>query len=84
MESFRTEEKLQLILVNQKFVQKEGARSYFVVLSLWKDLIHNDFKDKPTLHQDLTDLIEVNKLYNRTVVITFHQPTFNTENWRVK
>ncbi|VXC38396.1 hypothetical protein BACI71_30752 [Bacillus mycoides] len=33
MELFRTEEKLQLILVNQKFLQKEGARSYFVVLS---------------------------------------------------
>lgn len=45
-----------------------------------KGLIHNDFKDKPTLPQYLTDLIEVNKLYNRTVVITFHQQTFNTEN----
>ncbi|MEK5122673.1 hypothetical protein MKY70_08715 [Bacillus sp. FSL R9-9492] len=42
-----------------------------------KGLIHNDFKDKPTLPQYLTDLIEVNKLYNRTVVITFHQQTFN-------
>ncbi len=82
-------EKLQLILLSQKFLQQEGAMPY---LDVWyrdpkntgnmrivtvkgsvSSIIHNDFKDKPNLPEYLTDLIETNKLYNRTAVATFHE-----------
>ncbi|ARJ21399.1 spore gernimation protein XB [Bacillus mycoides] len=89
-------EKLQLILLSQKFLQQEGAMPYFdvwyrdpkntgnmrivAVKGPVSSIIHNDFKDKPTIPEYLTDLIETNKLYNRTAVATFHefhQQTFN-------
>ncbi|MEK4738191.1 MULTISPECIES: Ger(x)C family spore germination protein [Bacillus] len=89
-------EKLQLILLSQKFLQQKGAMPYFdvwyrdpkntgnmrivTVKGSVSSIIHNDFKDKPTLPEYLTDLIETNMLYNRTVVATFHefhQQTFN-------
>ncbi len=43
-------------------------------------VIYNNFKDKPSLPEYLTDLINTNKLYNRTVFTTFHEfhrQTFN-------
>lgn len=43
-------------------------------------VIYNNFKDKPALPEYLTDLINTNKLYNRTVFTPFHEfhrQTFN-------
>lgn len=89
-------EKLQLILFSQNFLEKEGAIPYLdvwyrdpkntgnmrlvAVKGPISSIIYNDFKDKPPLPEYLTDLINTNKLYNRTVFTTFHEfhrQTFN-------
>ncbi|HEK9100719.1 Ger(x)C family spore germination protein [Bacillus pfraonensis] len=89
-------EKLQLILFSQNFLEKEGAMPYLdvwyrdpkntgnmrlvAVKGPISSIIYNVFKDKPPLPEYLTDLINTNKLYNRTVFTTFHEfhrQTFN-------
>ncbi|PKJ55315.1 Ger(x)C family spore germination protein [Bacillus sp. SN10] len=89
-------EKLQLILFSTKFLKQEGAMPYLdvwyrdpkntgnmrmvAVDGPVSSVIYNNFKDKPALPEYLTDLINTNKLYNRTVFTTFHEfhrQTFN-------
>ncbi|MEN1937535.1 Ger(x)C family spore germination protein [Paenibacillus sp. 102] len=89
-------EKLQLVLFSQNFLEKEGAMPYLdvwyrdpkntgnmrlvAVKGPVSSIIYNDFKDRPPLPEYLTDLINTNKLYNRTVFTTFHEfhrQTFN-------
>ncbi|PFQ53706.1 spore gernimation protein [Bacillus cereus] len=89
-------EKLQIILFSTNFLKQEGAMPYLdvwyrdpkntgnmrivAVNGPISSIIYNNFKDKPTLPEYLTDLINTNKLYNRTVFTTFHEfhrQTFN-------
>ncbi|PGB61878.1 Ger(x)C family spore germination protein [Bacillus toyonensis] len=89
-------EKLQLILFSNNFLKQEGAMPYLdvwyrdpkntgnmrlvAVNGPISSVIYNNFKDKPALPEYLTDLINTNKLYNRTVFTTFHEfhrQTFN-------
>ncbi|HDR3648617.1 MULTISPECIES: spore germination protein GerSC [Bacillus] len=89
-------EKLQLILFSTKFLKQEGAMPYLdvwyrdpkntgnmrmvAVDGPISSVIYNNFKDKPALPEYLTDLINTNKLYNRTVFTPFHEfhrQTFN-------
>ncbi|MGE6537900.1 Ger(x)C family spore germination protein [Bacillus luti] len=89
-------EKLQLILFSTNFLKQEGAMPYLdvwyrdpkntgnmrlvAVNGPISSVIYNNFKDKPSLPEYLTDLINTNKLYNRTVFTTFHEfhrQTFN-------
>lgn len=89
-------EKLQLILFSTNFLKQEGAMPYLdvwyrdpkntgnmrmvAVNGPISSVIYNKFKDKPSLPEYLTDLINTNKLYNRTVFTTFHEfhrQTFN-------
>ncbi|PEA75650.1 Ger(x)C family spore germination protein [Bacillus wiedmannii] len=89
-------EKLQLILFSTNFLKQEGAMPYLdvwyrdpkntgnmrmvAVDGPISSVIYNNFKDKPALPEYLTDLINTNKLYNRTVFTTFHEfhrQTFN-------
>lgn len=89
-------EKLQLILFSTNFLKQEGAMPYLdvwyrdpkntgnmrmvAVGGPISSVIYNNFKDKPALPEYLTDLINTNKLYNRTVFTTFHEfhrQTFN-------
>ncbi|HHT7188352.1 TPA: Ger(x)C family spore germination protein [Bacillus cereus] len=89
-------EKLQLVLFSNRFLQQEGAMPYLdvwyrdpkntgnmrmvAVQGPVSSIIYNNFKDKPALPEYLTDLINTNKLYNRTVFTTFHEfhrQTFN-------
>ncbi|EJR65332.1 Ger(X)C family germination protein [Bacillus cereus VD115] len=89
-------EKLQLILFSNNFLKQEGAMPYLdvwyrdpkntgnmrmvAVNGSISSVIYNNFKDKPALPEYLTDLINTNKLYNRTVFTTFHEfhrQTFN-------
>lgn len=89
-------EKLQLILFSTNFLKQEGAMPYLdvwyrdpkntgnmrmvAVNGPISSVIYNNFKDKLSLPEYLTDLINTNKLYNRTVFTTFHEfhrQTFN-------
>ncbi|WP_434164236.1 Ger(x)C family spore germination protein [Bacillus thuringiensis] len=89
-------EKLQIILFSTNFLKQEGAMPYLdvwyrdpkntgnmrivAVNGPISSIIYNNFKDKPALPEYLTDLINTNKLYNRTVFTTFHEfhrQTFN-------
>ncbi|HDR6310006.1 TPA: Ger(x)C family spore germination protein [Bacillus cereus] len=89
-------EKLQLILFSTKFLKQEGAMPYLdvwyrdpkntgnmrivAVDGPISSVIYNTFKDQPALPEYLTDLINTNKLYNRTVFTPFHEfhrQTFN-------
>lgn len=89
-------EKLQLILFSTNFLKQEGAMPYLdvwyrdpkntgnmrmvAVDGPVSSVIYNNFKDKPALPEYLTDLINTNKLYNRTVFTPFHEfhrQTFN-------
>ena len=81
-------EKLQLILFSTNFLKQEGAMPYLdvwyrdpkntgnmrmvAVDGPISSVIYNNFNDKPALPEYLTDLINTNKLYNRTVFTTFH------------
>ncbi|MFB6586949.1 spore gernimation protein XB, partial [Bacillus thuringiensis] len=89
-------EKLQIVLFSNTFLKQEGAMPYLdvwyrdpkntgnmrivAVQGPVSSIIYNNFKDKPDLPEHLTELINTNKLYNRTVYTTFHEfhrQTFN-------
>lgn len=89
-------EKLQIILFSRDFLKQEGAFPYLdvwyrdpkntgntrivAVDGPVSSIVYNNFQDKPALPEYLTDLINTNKLYNRTVFTTFHdyhRQTFN-------
>ncbi|MFJ8217824.1 Ger(x)C family spore germination protein [Bacillus cereus] len=89
-------EKLQIVLLSNTFLKQEGAMPYLdvwyrdpkntgnmrivAVQGPVSSIIYNNFKDKPDLPEHLTELINTNKLYNRTVYTTFHEfhrQTFN-------
>ncbi|MFD6442403.1 Ger(x)C family spore germination C-terminal domain-containing protein, partial [Peribacillus sp. NPDC060186] len=79
--------KLQMILLSESLLKKEGAMPY---LDVWyrdpkntgnmrvvavkgsiASIVNSEFKDKPMLPEYLTNVIDVNKQYNHTSVATF-------------
>lgn len=79
--------KLQMILLSESLLKKEGAMPY---LDVWyrdpkntgnmfvvavkgsiASIVNSEFKDKPTLPEYLNNVIDVNKQYNHTAVATF-------------
>lgn len=88
--------KLQVLLFSEKMLKRVGPMPYLdvayrdpkntgnmrmvAVKGSISSLLNSEFKDKPMLPEYLTNIIEVNKAYNRTVFTPmqeFHRQTFD-------
>ena len=88
--------KLQVALFSEKMLKRKGAIPYLdvayrdpkntgnmrmvAVKGSISSILYSEFKDKPMLPEYLTNIIEVNKAFNRTVFTTlqeFHRQSFD-------
>jgi Ger(x)C family germination protein len=81
--------KVQEVLFGEKMLKKDGAMPYLdvwyrdpkdtgnmllvAVKGSLSSILYSEFKDKPMLPEYLTNILEVNKQYNRTTYTTFQE-----------
>jgi Ger(x)C family germination protein len=88
--------KLQVLLFSENMLKREGAMPYLdvayrdpkntgnmrmvAIKGSISSILNSEFKDKPMLPEYLTNIVDVNKAYNRTVftpIQEFHRQTFD-------